>query len=564
MPSSLDLFYKGATPSPSEPTERGVTMSDQLPATQQRGNLSRGSTPSTSTATPRNISQVQQDSQVPQDRDLSLTSCAASRFYYSKNMSKRSLFAMVCGLDIVDLNSAPWNEATNQREFLPTQADLAAEVIRHFHNYQGLLPRLPKPSNKTKKRLIDDLSACKIPNSNCIRFLEQEVADYKIRIELLNQNERDQEAIVQERAALWRGNEPWLRLIYCFTLDNVKEAFLNRDRCLSRAELDRNFGNKKTWQQVVAEAFNNPYLVARIPAQPSLHRDFSKEQRIQLSDCPGELQADQVLKKMQHFKGHYVAMKNAFDLSGSGDGMIQNGVPVSGEKSDFLKGRGSYMLYYWDCFESQDIMDYAMAFIPDAMARNSSDPFVSTQQRKKAKYTKASDKAQEEKLQKEKKANETLDAISMMARTYTQTNRIDNQQLSIQDQIAIINQDRLLILDMINQGNPRRKEEYYECLERLQEKLQHLYCINTQQKRKTNVMQQSQDSKVSDDDATLISFSEATRKNKKRFIEAIGGSFEKYEELLANYQARDPNTLAIFDTEDEDDSSFDDSSLAAS
>ena len=75
-------------------------------------------------------------------------------------------------------------------------------------------------------------------------FLRSEVLRVKEVLERTAAEQQQQQQLLgldglgASRGGQWRGSVPYLRLILCFTEDDIRHAFLTRARARSRQELD--------------------------------------------------------------------------------------------------------------------------------------------------------------------------------------------------------------------------------------------------------------------------------------------------------------------------------------
>jgi hypothetical protein len=87
----------------------------------------------------------------------------------------------------------------------------------------------------------------------------------------------------------WNGPRPWLRLYLCICHDEACHVLINRDNCMDHEELDaRNHEDRPlTFEEVVANLYNDEEYVPCTEALPSLHSMFAQPIPLKLSTLPG-------------------------------------------------------------------------------------------------------------------------------------------------------------------------------------------------------------------------------------------------------------------------------------
>ena len=124
----------------------------------------------------------------------------------------------------------------------PLNADLGKEILRRSE----VLPIIPTPRQlKWSKSLkFQWLQANPIRHATDISWLRSEVLRVKEVLERTAAEQQQQQQLLglgglgASRGGQWRGSVPYLRLILCFTEDDIRHAFLTRARARSRQELD--------------------------------------------------------------------------------------------------------------------------------------------------------------------------------------------------------------------------------------------------------------------------------------------------------------------------------------
>jgi hypothetical protein len=91
----------------------------------------------------------------------------------------------------------------------------------------------------------------------------------------------------------------WLRFYHALSCDEVKIAYAEKDRIFPRPKLDAGGWTAdscpKSWNQVVADKFNDLNWVLETEAVPYLHYDDYRESKcITFADIDGPITAEQV------------------------------------------------------------------------------------------------------------------------------------------------------------------------------------------------------------------------------------------------------------------------------
>jgi hypothetical protein len=132
----------------------------------------------------------------------------------------------------------------------PQSKDYVTEIVRRATLFA--ISPLPRPVNWPRTRQMEWLESHPIKDQADITFLTAETLRLK---QMIRRRAREQQLLPSDLAGSgggadvssggnprgglnWRGIVPHLRLILCFTQDDIKAAFLRRADAPSRAELD--------------------------------------------------------------------------------------------------------------------------------------------------------------------------------------------------------------------------------------------------------------------------------------------------------------------------------------
>jgi hypothetical protein len=93
----------------------------------------------------------------------------------------------------------------------------------------------------------------------------------------------------KEASTNWVTIEPHLRLIYAIAHDKARAAMAYKDLTLDRSSLDarKNADRPKTWEEVVADLFNDDSLVFTTDVIPELYYSFTYARDLYFQDVPG-------------------------------------------------------------------------------------------------------------------------------------------------------------------------------------------------------------------------------------------------------------------------------------
>ena len=190
--------------------------------------------------------------------------CLSQEVYVDSGNSKKVLYLLSIGLTADDNNNnnaplfsfdrEPWSALGKTSVVRPRNTDYVNEIVRRA-NLFNIVP-LPCPSNWTRVRTLEWLDKNPVRDDVDIAFLRSEVVRF---CNVLERARNDHSGVSVgvggnsngsvggsgARRGNWRGVVPYLRVIMCLTLDNVKSLFLTRADGMSRQQLDaRNSENR--------------------------------------------------------------------------------------------------------------------------------------------------------------------------------------------------------------------------------------------------------------------------------------------------------------------------------
>ena len=209
------------------------------------------------------------------DSTLELTyedgTCVSQQVYIDSGNEKKVLYLLYVGLNgpsgadndddsssgvekdkpLFSFDDEPWS-LLPKSVMRPQSKDFVTEIVRRASLFA--ISPLPCPVNWPRTRQIEWLESHPIKDQADITFLTAETLRLK---QMLLRRALEQQVLPSDLAGAggggsdvsgggstrgggsnWRGIVPYLRLIMCFTQDDIKAAFLRRADAPSRAELD--------------------------------------------------------------------------------------------------------------------------------------------------------------------------------------------------------------------------------------------------------------------------------------------------------------------------------------
>jgi hypothetical protein len=297
---------------------------------------------------------------------------------------------MCLGLGIGLVEEEPYTSARQKRMFSPTVPSMLEEIQRRCTFLD--LAKQPKPKNWKKPAMIAWLERFPIKNASCVSYIKTE--ELQLRNALVEARKEDEPATGP--ALAWRTDEPWLRLYHCLIEDIVKKAFVSRNQLMERLELDAGKNHPKRpkpWSVELAKKFNSSSFVVRTMPLPDLHHCFVESLTIKLEDCPGEITAEEVERRVAESQTTLKKIIMKWEISGRGDGEQNDDLfdehdeparlegesgfgHIEYEKFDFRAGdnrskflyiegkeRKPHLLYFWHLMDSNEILDVALDII---------------------------------------------------------------------------------------------------------------------------------------------------------------------------------------------------------
>ena len=331
----------------------------------------------------------------------------AEKAYVESNNSKKQLFLMCVGLthggrSVFDLDAEPWN-TIRKRDIKPTRVEYAQEVSR-----RGALldmQRSPKAANWGSNKCIRWLEEHPPKDEQDILFLKNEVQRLKAIVLEAHQERQEQEA---RQSGQWRGAIPYMRLIMCLIQDDIKSSFLRRADARTRQELDaRNSeARPQTAFELIADRWNDEHFNPVAPSS-NCHEDFlattdCSHSRVAMMMRAAPQKVEDILTSM---RSNLLRIIQNWERSGQGEGGRHEPVGDDPEeliifdttsdrfgslssrsacalqnRSAFLCGKPSYLLYFWELADQHQFLQSALQRLDDDLAASdaASAPSVSS------------------------------------------------------------------------------------------------------------------------------------------------------------------------------------------
>lgn len=179
-----------------------------------------------------------------EDEELS---CPCQKAYEESGNEKKVLYLMCIGLQCNDVplfsfETVPWS-LLPKTTLRPKNMDYCKEIARRATLFN--ITPIPRPSNWTRQQTIEWLEQNPVCDNVEIEFLTNEVARLRDVLVRAQQHQETSDLAATSTntpptniGGRWRGTVPYLRVIMCFTQDQVKALFLTRADAQTRQELD--------------------------------------------------------------------------------------------------------------------------------------------------------------------------------------------------------------------------------------------------------------------------------------------------------------------------------------
>ena len=350
------------------------------------------------------------------------TNATESELYFkAKNKNKKVLFAMLYGVvdDCDPEEKGSFWDCEEKKNWLPTIDILQDEVRRRsvMNRPEGTKP---KACNSWKKyRLKEWLKENPITDEKDKVFLLQEYEYFRQKVFKAEEERKLQNPDLYKTSARsdWIGMLPWLRLGHTLIHDRVCPLYKEKDRWEGRqGTCGRNSDQRpKTWYEVAADIYNDKSLSFTTIRMPDVHSDFVEEIVLDGTNTPTTT-PETIKKKAATARAEILCVIDKWERSGNGEGqrnedendygsIRRNGeqlwlVPGTDSefqdgdnRTSFLNGRGTHLLYLWELFDRNDFLQTAIEALPTSMGMDGDKvPSASAPQRRNKKDGKKDDK----------------------------------------------------------------------------------------------------------------------------------------------------------------------------
>ena len=174
-----------------------------------------------------------------------------------------------------------------------------------------------------------------------------------------------------------------LRYIHCLVRDGVKELYLKSQNSMLRTELDsRNSSSRDpNFHEKMISVFNDVSFVLESICFGDLHKDFSTTLELKLSSY--SLTIDKSKEILTSIKPMIVDLITRYEQSGMGAGnrdltaddwgMFDISLCEDGDdRKCFVRLEShSYLLYWWNMLEQEDLLHFSCVKLPNETTANS-------------------------------------------------------------------------------------------------------------------------------------------------------------------------------------------------
>lgn len=358
--------------------------------------------------------------------------CVAERVLALNSNKLSVLFALCIGLEetiddntglkvpLMDLNEDSFKSLKKKKDIKPSLDILREEVKRRseLNNQEG---NKPKPNGWTITKCQDWLKANLITADADVAFLVQRAKAIKQVVANATQttvtSANPPSVASTEHGNKWYGPLPYLRLIHCLLEDDIKEKWVRRDIPLSIQEIDarRSDVREDTVFEMIATRWNssdfNPTTMIS-----NCHYDFCEEIDVGFDATSEFARASptKVKDKLAKMKAALSSIIQKWERSGQGDGgrideddeddeeheqrpsedsTVSPAISTEGItnvetyqwgrsegrqgafdcRESFLGSHPSYILYFWDVLDNNDLFNSTMSRLSDAAGASSAD-----------------------------------------------------------------------------------------------------------------------------------------------------------------------------------------------
>jgi hypothetical protein len=311
------------------------------------------------------------------------------------NDKGKALMAMAIGTTvsdsdatlIFDADSEPFASSKTKSQWRPSQSVLRKEINRRAQYLMHAGERTPKCDGWNTKKQYQWLSEHPHTDKDEINWIRNKVSHYKnLMVQSALEKQASMVAAEGPPQPKFNKNEAWMRLT--MALMSHRQAFLERDCCLSRGEIEANRGTDppKTVYQLAAETFNDPDYEPTTPNYV-LYSSELYSRKLDYSPYVGTvLTADKVKQLFWQITSQLKVIYTNYQKSGNGDGQHAgeddegNNYVDGSDKINFCHDkRGkpmNYVLFFWLYLEESgdaqtNVVQDALSILPGEQLANS-------------------------------------------------------------------------------------------------------------------------------------------------------------------------------------------------
>jgi hypothetical protein len=325
------------------------------------------------------------------------------------NDKGKALMAMAIGTTtsdsdatpIFDPETEPFASSKTKSQWRPSQAVLRKEINRRAAYLKHPGERTPKCNGWNMTEQYKWLTEHPHTDKEHINWIRQKVTHYKdLMIKSAQEKLASMVSVDGPPQPKFNKNEAWMRLT--MALMHHRQAFLERDCCLSRDEIEANRGTDppKTVYQLAAETFNDPSYTPTTPNYSQYSSELSSRKLVYDPYVGTVLTADKAKQLFRQITSQLKVIYTNYQKSGNGDGQHAgeddegNNYVDGSDKISFCQDkRGkpmNYVLFFWLYLEESGDADHniiqdALAILPTDQSANSSTCPKMNDRRKRAK-----------------------------------------------------------------------------------------------------------------------------------------------------------------------------------
>ncbi|CAB9499895.1 hypothetical protein SEMRO_71_G039390.1 [Seminavis robusta] len=229
---------------------------------------------------------------------------------------------------------------------------MAEEVVRRAHE-RNITKKFPRPKNWKTDQLVSYLKSNPVITESDILYLRQQQNAFFQACTNSNK-EKAQQSVVEEKQGTYRwGDDPnrYYRMIIAAQDDNVRKAMADDGKCKDRQRVDGRNSDKMPdgFYKALTDKWNDEEFVAKTPALPNLHEDFTIEHEIYHMDVPNPVSIEFITKRWKDCKMRLNRLANRYEGSGHGFGQI-DGREVFGHMTEEALQADDRKDYLWHHF----------------------------------------------------------------------------------------------------------------------------------------------------------------------------------------------------------------------